>query len=327
MWLDFNTALTTSNMKAHVSLNKRPWQHGCTWCVSQRNCCKKVMLGSAARQSRDQRHLVSWIITVKLWSCCLPGSVISVYTNWVILLKQIAFGCSTQPLCLHPGRHKGLNREITHWITAQCVYNITLLSRQSAAGRISEKSVPKALPHSLHSTCTFEKPTNNIFITVGARKLCAVSFWRSGCSPFAPFHSQSAHSLSRELKSQSFRRSRILWHLRNNLADSCYAFIHQCIHLTAHEYKCDGWPVISDLSPLWVILPLRLMQCFLMHIHQSNEKIRSGNSRGEHCHCIKETAFFLLLEFTPQCLVFKWEFRRWADCWERVAVLWHHLPV
>lgn len=171
------------------------------------------------------------------------------------------------------------------------------------------------------------EPTNNIFITVGVKKLSTFFYWRHSCFPFTSFHSQSARSLSRELKSQSFSGSRILWHLRNNLVDSCYAFIHQCIHLTAHEYKCDGWPVISDLSPLWVILPLRLMQRFLMHIHQSNEEIRSRNTRGKRCHDIKETAFFFLLEFTMQYPVFKWEFRRWADYWEKVDVLWHHLPV
>lgn len=181
-----------------------------------------------------------------------------------------------------------------------------LLSRQSAAGRIPQKSAQKTFSCSLHSKCTFQNPTNNIFITVGASKLSAFFYWRLSCFPFIPFHSQSAHSLSRELKSQSSSRSHILWHLRNNLTDSCYAFIHQFIHLTAHEYKCDGWPVISNLSPLWVILPLRLMQRFLMHIHQSNKEIRSKNTRGKQCHGIKETAFFLLFEFTLQCPGFKW---------------------
>lgn len=167
------------------------------------------------------------------------------------------------------------------------------------------------------------QPTNNIFIAVGARKRRAFFYWRHSCFPFTPFHSQSASSLSRELKSQSFSRSRILWHLRSNLVDSCYAFIHQCIHLAAHEYKCDGWPVISDLSPPWVILPLRLMQCFLMHIHQSNKAIGSRNTRGKRCHDIKETTFFFFLEFTTQYPLFKWEFRRWANCWEKFDVLWH----
>lgn len=53
------------------------------------------------------------------------------------------------------------------------------------------------------------------------------------------------------LKSQ--RSQHILWHFCNHLADSCYAFIQQCIHLTAHEYKCEDWPVISDYRRRWVI--------------------------------------------------------------------------
>lgn len=133
------------------------------------------------------------------------------------------------------------------------------------------------------------KPTNNIFITVGAGRLRAFFYLRHTVVVFLLHHSTAnqACSLSRELKSQSFGRSRILWHLRNNLADSCYAFIHQCIHLTAHEYRCDEWPVISDLSPQWVILPLRLMRRFLMHIHQSNEEIRSRKTWGNAAVVLK----------------------------------------
>lgn len=210
----------------------------------------------------------------------LPGSVISVYTNWAILLKQIAFGCFAQSLCLHPSRHKGLNRVITRWITAQSVYNLMLLSRQSAAGRIPQKSAPKALPRSVHSTCTFQ---NQLIISSSQCELCSSLQFSIELVVVLHLHHSTANQPARSLANwnhKSFSRSRILWHLRNNLADSCYAFIHQCIHLTAHEYECDGWPVISDLGPLRVILPLRLMQCFLMHIHQTNEEIRSRNTGG-----------------------------------------------
>lgn len=114
-------------------------------------------------------------------------------------------------------------------------------------------------------------PTNSTLLT--SYKLRSSFLYRIHC--VTPSHNQSAHSFFLKLKSQSFRGARILWHLHNILADSCYAFIHQFIHLSAHEYKCDGWPVISDLTPLWVIQPLRLMQCFLMHIHQPNKEISS----------------------------------------------------
>lgn len=90
----------------------------------------------------------------------------------------------------------------------------------------------------------------------------------------------------------------------------CYAFMHRCIRLTAHEYKCDGWPVISDLGPLWrviffcfVLFFLSLMQCFLlMHIHQSDkeEQKKKRKSRGK---CFRESFFFFfLLACTQQCV-------------------------
>lgn len=137
------------------------------------------------------------------------------------------------------------------------------------------------------------------------------------------FTANQPASLSCGLKSQSFSRSRVLWHLHDNLADSCYAFIHPFVHLTAHEYKCDGLPVISGLSPLWVILPQRLMLYLLMHIHQSNKKIRIMSA----AKALKRWLSCPLLEFILQWPVFKWEFRRWADCWDKEDVQWHRLPV
>lgn len=77
------------------------------------------------------------------------------------------------------------------------------------------------------------------------------------------------------------------------LADSCYSFIHQFTHLPAQEYRCDGWPVISELSPLWVILPLTLPHAYT--VHQSNAGVRHWGSFGVEFHksLLSELKFML----------------------------------
>lgn len=72
IWLDFDAAVTMSNMKAHVSLKKWPWQRevSCDPCLRE-TVAWRLCWVLQERQSPDQRHLVSWIITVKRRSRCL----------------------------------------------------------------------------------------------------------------------------------------------------------------------------------------------------------------------------------------------------------------